>query len=534
MKDKTAIADNIKSQARWSDILYIWTDCDREGENIGAEIRDLALKANPRLQVRRARFSNTDRSHVIQAASNPGELDEKQATAVAARIELDLRTGAAITRQLTLNLRPMVPSLVESKSVISYGSCQFPTLGIVVDRYFQVQNFVPEPFWLIKVAHKKEDTTVNFKWKRVRLFDRLAIVVLYERCLNAKTAKVTKMEKKPTSKWKPLPLTTLELQTNGTKYLRMNSQRVMQIAEALYTKGFISYPRTETDRFDQGMDLRALVQKQTQAPNWGQYAQGLLNGGFQWPRAGRHDDKAHPPIHPVNYVAPGALNSEEQRLYEFVVRRFLACCSEDAKGVKSTVEIEYGSEAFHANGLIVLERNYLDVYPYDKWTDSEQLPNYTVGETFVPTEALMKDSKTSPPRYITEPELLKTMDANGIGTDATMQEHITKIQERNYVTTREVSRSAADDDDEDDESVDSGRRGGRGGRRGGRGRGGRANGATRGSGTMNEFIPTNLGVALIEGYDNLQFETSLSKPFLRKEVRVCFTGYETLKFFFFA
>jgi DNA topoisomerase-3 len=331
------------------------------------------------------------------------------------------------------------------------------------------------------------------------------------------------MEKKPTSKWKPLPLTTLELQTNGTKYLHMNSQRVMQVAEALYTKGFISYPRTETDRFDQGMDLRGLIQKQTQAPNWGQYAQGLLNGGFQWPRAGGHDDKAHPPIHPVNYVAPGALNQDEQRLYEFVVRRFLACCSEDAKGMKSTVEIEYGSEGFHANGLIVLERNYLDVYPYDKWTSSEELPNYTVGETFVPTEALMKDGKTSPPHYITEPELLRTMDANGIGTDATMQEHITRIQDRNYVLAREVSRSVTDEDN-NDESVDSG--GSRGGRRGGRGRGSRANGTTRGSGSVNEFIPTNLGVALIEGYNNLQFETSLSKPFLRKEVRVWLMDYE--------
>ena len=60
--DKKAIAENIKQQARGSDVLFIWTDCDREGENIGAEIRDVAFEANRRLQVKRAHFSNIERA----------------------------------------------------------------------------------------------------------------------------------------------------------------------------------------------------------------------------------------------------------------------------------------------------------------------------------------------------------------------------------------------------------------------------------------------------------------------------------------
>ena len=254
-------------------MLYIWTDCDREGENIGAEIRDIALQKNPRLEVRRARFSNIERNHIIQAAHNPVVLDQRQSDAVAARIEIDLRTGSAITRQLTLNLRNMVPALVEEKKILSYGSCQFPTLGFVVERYFRVKNFIPEPFWSIKVMHKKDDTRVTFNWKRAHLFDRMAVVVLYELCLNAKVAKVTKMQKRPTSKWKPLPLTTVELQKMGSRYLRMDSSRVMKVAEDLYTKGWISYPRTETDQFDSEMNLRSLIQKQSQGPSWGPFAQ---------------------------------------------------------------------------------------------------------------------------------------------------------------------------------------------------------------------------------------------------------------------
>ena len=62
---KKAIASNIEAQARYASILFIWTDCDREGEHIGTEIRDIALKANPNMQVWRARFSNIERASVV-------------------------------------------------------------------------------------------------------------------------------------------------------------------------------------------------------------------------------------------------------------------------------------------------------------------------------------------------------------------------------------------------------------------------------------------------------------------------------------
>ncbi|PGH15095.1 hypothetical protein AJ79_02621 [Helicocarpus griseus UAMH5409] len=481
-KDKLSIAENIRTLARQSKAIFIWTDCDREGENIGAEVRSQARKGNPRIEVKRARFSNTERAHVIRAASNPIELDECQANAVAARIELDLRIGAAFTRLQTLQLKSLGGPLEDR--VISYGSCQFPTLGFVVDRYFRVKNFKPETFWSIKVSHVRDRKTVNFLWRRVHLFDRAAVVVLFERCLSAKTAKITKVNKKPTSKWRPLPLTTVDLQMMGSRYLRMDSQKVMKIAEALYTKGFISYPRTETDQFDKGIDLKKLVEKQIPSQNWGQYAQRLTDGGFTQPRAGRHNDKAHPPIHPVIFAAPTVLNDEERRVYEFVTRRFLACCSEDAKGESTEVEIKYGDEMFHTHGLRVLERNYLDVYVYDKWESSQEIPPFTLNEVFEPTEAKITDGKTVAPGYLTEPELIGLMDANGIGTDATMAEHIAKIKEREYVATRP------------------------------RGGGGRN--------AVQEFIPTQLGVALVEGYDNvvsgLPDSSSLSKPFLRKEM----------------
>ncbi|RPA99810.1 prokaryotic type I DNA topoisomerase [Choiromyces venosus 120613-1] len=467
------VAANISSEARNAQALYIWTDCDREGEYIGTEVMDLAKKTNPRIEVKRAKFSNIERAHILHAAQNPGELDECQASAVRARIELDLRIGAAFTRWQTMLLQT-VRGLDEQ--VVSYGSCQFPTLGFVVDRYKKVKNFIPEPFWSIKVLHKRDNINVNFYWDRSSLYDRMAVMIMYERCLAAKFAKVVSVVKKPTSKWKPLPLTTVELQKQGSRFLGLSSQLVMTIAEKLYTQGFISYPRTETDQFDKGMDLQTLVGKQTQSPAWGQFAQDLMAGGFSQPKNGTHNDKAHPPIHPVVYVSPDKLNADERRVYEFVVRRFLACCSKDARGETTTVKLQYGEEGFHTSGLVVLERNYLEVYVYDKWSSSQELPVFTPGETFQPSEATMTEGKTSPPGFLTEPELIALMDANGIGTDATMAEHIAKIIERKYVFARPTGRGGG------------------------------------------EFSPSNLGIALVEGYDNIGFDMSLSKPFLRKEM----------------
>ncbi|KAL3474171.1 DNA topoisomerase [Aspergillus californicus] len=478
-KDKIAIAKNIARQARYNRALVIWTDCDREGEHIGAEVRNSAKEGNENIIVKRAKFNNTERAHILNAARSLVELDERQANAVAARIELDLRIGAAFTRLLTLQLQFVHASL--SEKVISYGSCQFPTLGFVVDRYIRVKRFKPEQFWGIKVIDQRDDIKVNFLWSRVHLFDRAAVTMMLERCLMAKKAKITKVNQKPTSKWRPLPLTTVDLQMMGTRYLRMNGTAVMKAAESLYTKGFISYPRTETDQFDKGIDLKKLIEKQLLDQRWGQYSRGLLDGNFRTPRAGRHNDQAHPPIHPICWVSPTALNDAEKKVYEFVVRRFLACCSEDAKGQSTNVELQYGEESFHARGLIVLERNYLDVYVYDKWESTQQLPHYREGEQFEPTEANMFDGKTSPPNYLTEPELIGLMDANGIGTDATMAEHIEKIKERSYI-------------------------------------------GIHSSGSTQVLIPTRLGIALILGYDDvfagLTDSPSLSKPFLRKQMEL--------------
>ncbi|GMG21169.1 unnamed protein product [Ambrosiozyma monospora] len=125
------IADNIKKEARNANYLMIWTDCDREGEYIGWEIVQEAAKGNRNFTVDnawRAQFAHLERNHVIHAAHNPGRLDKNAIDAVRTRMEIDLITGSSFTRFLTGFMKNAIHYLKDG-DIISYGGCQFPTLG---------------------------------------------------------------------------------------------------------------------------------------------------------------------------------------------------------------------------------------------------------------------------------------------------------------------------------------------------------------------------------------------------------------------
>lgn len=78
-----------------------------------------------------------------------------------------------------------------------------------MERFKAISDFVPEPFWKIKVTHTKDELTVEFMWKRVRLFNQLACTVLYDTCLESPVAKVESVCSKPKTKWRPRPLDTV-------------------------------------------------------------------------------------------------------------------------------------------------------------------------------------------------------------------------------------------------------------------------------------------------------------------------------------
>lgn len=459
------IKKTLEKEVQKCNALIIWTDCDREGENIGFEIIQVCRVIKPNIRIYRAKFSEITQTSVNRSLQNLCEPDKAISDAVDVRSELDLRIGAAFTRFQTLRLRKVFPTTL-ADMLISYGSCQFPTLGFVVERFLAIEEFKIEPYWKIKVMDIRDNISVEFKWERGKLFEKLPCEIFLDICLEQPNATVQKISSKPTSKWRPLPLDTIELEKQGSRKLNLNAKEIMRIAEKLYTQGLISYPRTETNIFPKELNLISLVNQQINNPAWGNFAQQLLEKGVN-PRKGKKSDQAHPPIHPIKYC--DNLNGNEAKVYEFVVRHFLACLSSNAIGHQVIVEIDIAGEKFNANGLQVIEKNYLDVYIYEKWNE-QKIHNYREGQVFKPTSIEMIEEKTSPPQLLTEADLITLMDKHGIGTDATHAEHIDTIKSRQYV------------------------------------------------GLVDEkyLIPGKLGIGLVLGYDNMGFQ--MSKPGLRAEL----------------
>lgn len=425
------LASSLRQLARQSDCLILWLDCDREGEGIAFEVLEVCLKANSRLSFFRAKFSALTYAQLTHALANLVQPNRLQAEAVMARSELDLRIGASFTRYLTLRYQQQGRN---QKNLISFGGCQTVTLGFVVARWLLRQRFIPEPFWYLCLTCPG----VELKWNRNRLFDNGTVSALHSLCGSAQEVTVVEFSQQPKSKWRPLPLNTLELTKLASTKLRIPSHQAMSIAETLYSKGLISYPRTETDSFSPSINLRELVALQAGNPEWGFFVSSrLLNGGeFTAPRKGKRDDQAHPPIHPLKSAQRSEFQSlEEYKIYELVTRHFIACCSPDALGSASRMEVQLTTERFHAEGLTVIEKNWLEIYPYVSWTSTSSdssLPLVTVGQRLPVSAVVIKEGRTEAPECLSESELLSLMDKEGIGTDATMHEHIKTIQERGY------------------------------------------------------------------------------------------------------
>ncbi|CAI2349034.1 unnamed protein product [Caenorhabditis sp. 36 PRJEB53466] len=471
--DMKLIEQTLREEAQRHDTLVVWTDCDREGEAIGAEIVKVCRGSNQRLDVFRARFSEITKQAITRAAGNLIRLDERTVAAVDCRSELDLRIGSAFTRLQTLHLKNRFRDLLgsnDASKVISYGSCQFPTLGFVTDRYKMIESFISEQFWKLQVNHTREGHQVEFLWDRHRVFDKDTVDVLHEDCKEAKEAVVEKVTKKPKSKWRPQAMDTVELEKLGISKLRMSAKQTMQVAEKLYSKGYISYPRTETNKFPAGLNLTPLVEQQTSSNIWGDFANEVLQNGVN-PRNGRKSDEAHPPIHPLTYVDKTQLQGDDWKVYELVVRHFLACVSQDAQGEETVANIRVGNEKFHASGLRIRDQGYLRVYVYEKW-GNRLLPAYTEGERFSDFQLKVTDGKTQPPDLLTEADLIALMDKFGIGTDATHAEHIEKIKTREYIGVKADGK----------------------------------------------LLPSFLGLALVDGYDDMGF--AMSKPDLRANLEV--------------
>lgn len=266
----------LSAEAKFCDNLVLWLDCDKEGENICFEVmncvsRNMNSNVFSNQVTFRAKFSAITEKDIKAAFNNLGYPNENESRSVDARQELDLRIGCAFTRFQTKFFQGKYGDL--DASLISYGPCQTPTLGFCVQRHDQIQTFKPETYWMIQAIVKtKDEQNVSVDWSRVRCFDKDICQLflqnvkewkhaMYEVCyfysnkfipLFFRVQNVTSKEK---VKSRPCALNTVELMRVASSGLGIGPHHAMQVAEKLYTQGYISYPRTETTSYPENFDL---------------------------------------------------------------------------------------------------------------------------------------------------------------------------------------------------------------------------------------------------------------------------------------
>uniref|UniRef100_A0A0K0ECU3 DNA topoisomerase n=1 Tax=Strongyloides stercoralis TaxID=6248 RepID=A0A0K0ECU3_STRER len=419
------------------DYLVLWLDNDREGENICFEVINACKpsfkKQNFNDYIYRARFSALTEEHIKNSMNNLTKPNKNESDSVDALHELDLRIGCSFTRFQTKYIKKHI-SQGHMIKCLSFGPCQTPTLNFCVQRYKDIQNHSPKPYWRIKLTLRDNNLNVEFnpRWMGDNCFDNEIFKEKIKFLRKNKSAQVVEVERKNVLKNPPKALNTVELLKICSKNLSISPSEIMIIAENLYIRGFISYPRTETSMYPVDFDFNDTLNKLKNDNEWRSIVNNILEKGICLSSRGK-DKGDHPPITPVK-ASKGVLEGQNKEVYDVIVRNFLASIMNPCEYETYSIKLLLGDESF-----IYYTRRIIDL-GYTSFIKNDE-----VSEPFMPLDVKKDDlidvvsirsekNTTKSLSYLTESELISLMEQNQIGTDASIAGHISNIIERNFVT----------------------------------------------------------------------------------------------------
>ncbi len=426
---ETGIVAALQSIVRRFDRVIIATDFDREGELIGLEALELLQKVHPQIEVKRARYSALTREEIEQSFQHLTDLDRALAEAGEARQEIDLVWGALLTRYLSLTAQQ------RGKSFLSVGRVQTPTLALLVERDQAIKEFTPTPFWEIFATGEKGGEAFRLAHAHGIFETKADAERVFRRVEGATDGVVREFAEEETRRRPPIPFSTTLFVGEATR-LGLGAAYAMRIAEDLYTAGLISYPRTDNTVYPRGLGFRTLVEKFKEGP-FAEAAEIVLAQPSFRPTRGRTESTDHPPIYPTAYVDPKKLRPDNAKVYELVVRRFLATLGPDAIGRSRTAAVEIRGERFEGKGQTLLEPGWYRIYPYSHAEESP-MPALVVGETVAVPKIELTEDRTKPPRRFTQGSLIQEMERLGLGTKSTRHDVLQKLFDRHYVSQRQL------------------------------------------------------------------------------------------------
>ena len=416
------IVSILQKVARKSDLVTIATDYDTEGELIGKEAYELVRAVNKTVLVDRARFSTITPDEIHRAFAETQPLDFHLAAAGETRQIVDLVWGASLTRFISIAAKR------GGGNILSVGRVQSPTLAMIVDREKEIEAFIPETYWMVRIDSEKDTLPIEARHTHGRFSEKAEAKAVVAGSLPPLTVDEVIEGEKADRAPSPLDTTSLIVAAGRLGYSAANAMRV---AEDLYMNGYISYPRTDNTVYPPSLNLNGIVSD---------LSKGVFAKDGKWvaenmrakPTRGKKETTDHPPIHPASYGSPEKIGEDAWKLYEFIVRRFFATLTPDAKWNTLKVNMTAKEEPYTATGGRLVEPGYRTVYQY---SDAKEriLPKLTVGD-ILPINAVHLDEKeTQPPARYTQSRLIQKMEELGLGTKSTRHEVIQKLIARKYV-----------------------------------------------------------------------------------------------------
>lgn len=425
--DKRKVVTELRAQAKKSEAVWLASDEDREGEAISWHLAEV-LGLDPK-ETRRIVFHEITKPAILSAIEHPRHIDLNLVDAQQARRVLDRLVGFKLSPVLWRKVRPS----------LSAGRVQSVAVRLIVEREREIQQFKPESSYRVTAVFEVPASNGSITLLKAELNKRFATrdeaQAFLEKCKKA-TFTIDAITTRPTKRNPAPPFTTSTLQQEAARKLGFPVAVTMRVAQSLYESGLITYMRTDS------MNLSDLCLN-----SCGPVISSLMGDEYHQRRTYHTHSKGAQEAHEA--IRPTDMNRQtiegdtrEQRLYELIWKRTIACQMADAKLERTTVNIAVSEtdEMFQATGEVIRFDGFLRVYRESQGDDenanadeSKLLPPMNEGEALQRREVVAQQRFSQQPARYTEASLVHKMEELGIGRPSTYAPTISTIQNREYV-----------------------------------------------------------------------------------------------------
>ncbi len=423
--------DALKKISKNVDEVVIACDYDVEGEVIGLNVVRFICNRNDAM---RMKFSTLTKEDLVKSYDSLSKsLDWGQAEAGETRHFLDFFYGINISRALTKAIRKS-----GRFKILSTGRVQGPALKIIVDREKEIQAFKPVPFWEIELNVLKDKTIVSAWHVDDKFWDKSKADEIFNKVKNEKKALVKSVEKNEFKQSPPIPFDLTSLQTEAYRCFGTKPKKTLELAQDLYTGSFISYPRTSSQQLPEALGFSSILKELSKNASYSKLCSQLLSKKSLVPNNGKKSDPAHPAIYPTG-VVPKGMDDDALKIYDLVVKRFLATFAEPA--VRETVKVVFDvkSELFVAKGTRTIEKGWHVFYDPYVVLEEEELPKFAQNSQESIKKLELHAKETQPPKRYTPSSIVRELEKRNLGTKATRAEIVDTLYKRNYIKGEKIT-----------------------------------------------------------------------------------------------